>query len=90
MNGFAVTKKQAALLREAKRRWELHGVGQHTGGQTLTTAWTGFGSASIYEPVVAAGLMEHCHPPNPGHTCWWRLTEKGVLAMIILGWLEGD
>lgn len=84
---FAVTKAQAKLLREAWRRWKMRSMPNPN--RSLTTAWTGLGSASYYKPVLDAGLMEPVHGLDPGSTIWWRLTEKGVLAMIILGWIEG-
>ncbi len=82
--------RQKALLREALRRWKLHGERRNCGGQTITTTWTGLGSASDYAPVVKAGLMECATTLHPGGITWWRLTEKGVLAIIVLGWIEGD
>jgi hypothetical protein len=59
-------------------------------GKRITEAWTGLGSATHYKPVVDAGLMEPVHEAHPGHSIWWKLTEKGVLAMIMLGWIEGE
>ncbi len=66
------------LLKEALRRWNMGTKGQRTGGETLTTAWTGLGSATQYKPAVDAGLMECATQLNPGYLTWWRLTEKGA------------
>ena len=77
-----------SLLREALRRWQLRPPGQHTGGQTITIAWTGLGSATQYAPAVEAGYMECATNLNPGHSTWWRLTEDGAAAMVVLGWLD--
>ncbi len=79
--------RQKALLREAARRWENFG---RLGGSSMTEAWTGLGSATEYAPVVKAGLMECATQLNPNCITWWRLTEKGVMALIFLGWIEGD
>lgn len=73
------------LLREALRRWRLRPAGEHTGGQTLTTAWTGLGSATQYKPATDAGLMECATKLNPGYLTWWRLTEAG--AAIVGQWI---
>jgi hypothetical protein len=81
---YYVTKDQ--LLKEALRRWRQRSPGDHTGGQTLTTAWTGLGSATQYKPAVNAGLMECATQLNPGYLTWWRLTEKG--AAIVQKWLN--
>ncbi len=83
---FAVTEKQAVLLREAYRRWKMYSRGDD---KTILEAWTGLGSATFYKPVVDAGFMEPIHALHPGNSIWWRLTEKGVLAMTMLGWIEG-
>ena len=80
--------RQKALLREALRRWEMHNVGRRD--RVITEAWTGLGSATQYAPVVNAGLMECATQLNPNCITWWRLTEKGVMALIFLGWMEGD
>ena len=85
---FEVTRRQANLLREAYRRWKK--FGGVNDNKTLLQAWTGLGSASHYKPVLDAGLMEPVHGLEPGQSLWWKLTEKGVLAMIMLGWIEGD
>lgn len=61
------------LLREAARRSQMF----HR-GEPLTEAWTGLGSATLYKPVVNAGLMECATTLNPGYSTWWRLTEKGA------------
>ncbi len=90
MSDFVLGVRQKRLLREAMRRYKLRNPGNHTGGQTLTTAWTGLGSATEYAAVVNAGYMEPATSLNPGSLVWWRLTEKGVLAIIFLGWIEGD
>ena len=87
---FSLGVRQKRLLREALHRWDLRMDGFHTGGETLTTAWTGLGSASEYAPVAKAGLMECATELNPGFPTWWRLTEKGLLALVFLGWIEGD
>ncbi len=95
MSEFAVTKKQAELLREAWRRWNLRPhipayADEIYSKKSITRAWTGLGSATVYKPVHDAGLMEPVHELQHGTTIWWRLTEKGVLALIMLGWIEGD
>ena len=88
MNDFVLGVRQKRLLREAARRWKLTSYG--TNQRKLTEAWTGLGSATEYAPVVRAGYMECATSLNPNCITWWRLTEKGVLALIVLGWLEGD
>ena len=85
MSEFAVTKAQAVLLREARRRFHRYGCNDN-----IRDAWTGLGSATHYKPVFDAGLMEPIHALHPGNSIWWKLTEKGVLAMIMLGWIEGE
>ncbi len=87
---FEVTVTQKALLREAMRRWNLRREFNEPIGQTLLTAWTGLGSATHYKPVFDAGLMEPVHGPNKGNSIWWKLTKKGVLAIVMLGWTEGE
>ncbi len=77
------------LITEALRRWRLRSDGDHTGGQALTTAWTGLGSATTYKPAVDAGLMECATSPNPGYMTWWRLTEAGAKAVQALIDAEG-
>lgn len=47
--------------------------------------WTGLGGVSEYKFAVNAGLMTRVHQPNPGHSEWWRLTERG--ARIISYWM---
>lgn len=92
VSDFVLGVRQKRLLREAARRWKLHGAARdgRFGGREMTTAWTGLGSATEYAPVVRAGYMECATSLNPNCITWWRLTEKGVLALIVLGWLEGD
>lgn len=91
---FQLTMRQKSLLREAYRRWMLPRAEKTaTSGvaaKCITNAWTGLGSATEYKPVLDAGLMVQAHGPHPGHCIWWKLTEKGVLAMIMLGWIEGE
>lgn len=82
---FELTMRQKALLREAYRRWT-----KFNHGKTIRTAWTGLGSATDYKSAVDAGLMEPVHELRSGSTIWWKLTEKGVLAMVMLGWIEGE
>ncbi len=86
MNDKRLTPRREALLREALRRWRMRPKGDHTGGETLTTAWTGLGSATPYKPATDAGLMECATQLNPGHSTWWRLTDAG--AVIVRGWLS--
>ena len=85
---YSLGVRQKQLLREALRRWKMFGA--KTSDASITTAWTGLGSASQYAPVVKAGYMECATTLNPNCITWWRLTEKGVLALIFLGWIEGD
>jgi len=73
-----LTPKRDILLREAIRRWRMSPDGEHTGGQTLTTAWTGLGCATEYATVLEAGWMTYATRPNPGHLTWFRLTEAGA------------
>ena len=82
---FQLTKRQRQLLKEAHRRWIMS-----TTRKPIREVWTGLGSATKYKPVVDAGLMESVHGPHPGNSIWWKLTEKGVLAMILLDWTEGE
>lgn len=76
-------KNQEALLREALRRFT-----RFHGGESLTLAWTGLGSATEYKPAVDGGYMVVTASGwNRGYDCWWRLTDKG--AAIVQGWLDG-
>jgi len=80
--------RQLNLLLEALRRFTrfVDSEGRRTGGDELTRAWTGLGSASAYAPVVNAGLMTVATSPNPRYSTWWRLTEKG--AKVVQHWID--
>lgn len=78
-----LTAQQRRLLTEALRRWQQF---NHTGGNTLTTAWTGLGYASDYKPVVDAGLMEFIGKYEKRCMGWLRLTEAG--AAIVQQWID--
>ncbi len=80
-----LTFRQRELLTEALRRWQNFGP-PHTGGDTLTTAWTGLGYASQYKPVVDAGLMEFIGKYEKRCLGWLRLTEAG--AAIVQQWID--
>ncbi len=81
-----LTPQRERLLREALRRWRMRPRGEHTGGETLTTAWLGLGSKTQYGPALDAGWMNYATMPNPGYATWWRLTNAG--AAIVRGWLS--
>ncbi len=93
---FQLTVRQSQLLKEAHRRWMMRRPEDRylkrsgVAAKCITEAWTGLGSATHYKPVFDAGLMEPVHGPHPGNSIWWKLTEKGVLAMILLDWTEGE
>lgn len=80
-----ITKKHELLI-EALRRFSRFSMTQKGKGvESLTTEWTGLGSATEYKPVLDEGLMEIATKPNPGYATWWRLTPKG--AKIVKHWL---
>ncbi len=82
-----ITQKQKVLLLEAARRWLLKPE-DHTGGQTLTTAWTGLGTCTEYKAVTQAGLMCLATGTAPAARVlrWWQLTDTG--ADIVQEWLD--
>lgn len=66
-------------LEEAARRWKLRRNGDHSGGQTLETAWTGLGNRTAYGEAIEAGYMEWaCGEPAFRCMGWLRLTAKGA------------
>jgi len=76
-----MTTQQA--LEEARRRWFLRSDGDHTGGQTLTTAWTGLGTKTDYKGALEHGIMEWATTaPAPRCIRWLRLTDKGAAMLF--------
>ena len=76
-------RNQLEILLEALRRYSRFGY-----KKSITQAWTGLGSASVYKSCADAGLMTIATSPNPKYSTWWRLTEKGakVRAMLSMGY----
>lgn len=66
--------QQRDLLIEAARRYLMFNYNS----APVTESWTGLGSATIYAPVVNAGLMTAVHELHPGTSIWWKLTNKGA------------
>jgi hypothetical protein len=76
-------KNEYRALVEALRRWCSF---EHTGGNTLETAWTGLGTKTNYKDAIEAGLMAFAHPYSKGCMGWLVLTPLG--AKIIQKWLD--
>lgn len=90
MATITLKAREYRLMQEALRRYTMGGRIEQLGGDALTEAWTGLGTAAEYRPAVEAGLMEivpgHGGPPAPRVLGWWRLTSKG--AKIVQAWLD--
>lgn len=75
---------QRNCLREAARRYcEFHR------GENPETAWTGLGLPSDYYPVTRTGLMVPTSQEFPRCAQWYKLTPRGVTALIQLLEQEG-
>lgn len=83
--GVKLGNRQKAVLLEAARRWLT--ADDHDRKNGLELAWTGLGSATVYAPAVSGGFMVCATSLNPGHSTWWRLTDKG--AAVVRRWIDG-
>ena len=86
-DGCWLTSREHGALIEALRRRLRFREEYARLGRTLTTQWTGLGSATAYKASVESGFMKLAddHQPNPGHIQWWQLTDKG--ALIVAYWI---
>jgi hypothetical protein len=69
--------KQTFLFYEAARRFIQ--FNQMSGkNKTLTEAWTGLGTMSVYQSMYNAGLMIPIRPYYQYCETWWMLTKRGA------------
>lgn len=79
--------KTHELLIEALRRFECFAVprdGRKWKLKDLQHTWTGLGTYTEYKKAIEEGYMTYANKPNPRHSQWWKLTEKG--AQMLLEW----
>jgi hypothetical protein len=79
----ALTKPQRLLLLEAARRYKEY----NPGGDSLTDALSGLGTAREYKTVEDADLMRVCTQAGidrPNTIYWWKLTPSGAAIVRIL------
>jgi hypothetical protein len=82
-----LSARNRLLMREAIRRYYMF-----HGGEPLTMAWIGLGTAAFYRPAIDAGLMTFHDGRTPPKRCmgWFVLTDKGqsvftsMVAAIVL------
>lgn len=72
---------QKSLLFEAMRRDAM--ADNHEKSKPLNKRWLGLGTASVYRPVLEAGLMAWHDGRPPAKRCmgWLVLTDAGVTAL---------